>query len=107
VSARDEVLARVRTALRDAAAPPPVRRDYRTAAGGPGLPPAELLDLLVDRLVDYRALVRRGGAAETGAMVAAALQARGHAGWRSPAAFPRRGWSGCRPQWSSSATPHR
>jgi L-lactate dehydrogenase complex protein LldG len=52
VSARDEVLARVRTALRDAAAPPPVRRDYR-------------------------ALVRRGGAAETGAMVAAALQARG------------------------------
>ena len=82
MSARDEVLARVRTALRDAAAPPPVRRDYR-------------------------ALVRRGGAAETGAMVAAALQARGHAGWRSPAAFPRRGWSGCRPQWSSSATPHR
>jgi L-lactate dehydrogenase complex protein LldG len=77
VSARDEVLARVRTALRDAATAPPVRRDYRTAGGGPDLPPAELLDLLVDRLVDYRALVRRGGAAETGAMVTAALQARG------------------------------
>ena len=77
MSARDEVLARVRTALRDAAAPPPVRRDYRTAGGGPELPPAELLDLLVDRLVDYRALHRRGSAAETGAMVAAALQERG------------------------------
>jgi L-lactate dehydrogenase complex protein LldG len=77
VSARDEVLGRVRLALGDAAAPPPVRRDYRTADHRPDLGPAELLDLLVDRLVDYRALVRRGPAAEAGAMVAAALLERG------------------------------
>jgi L-lactate dehydrogenase complex protein LldG len=77
MSARDEVLGRVRTALGDAAVPPPVRRDYRTADHGSGMAPAELLDLLVDRLVDYRALVRRGPAAEAGAMVAAALQERG------------------------------
>jgi L-lactate dehydrogenase complex protein LldG len=88
VSARDEVLGRVRTALRDAATPPPIRRDYRTAGGGPELPPAELLDLLVDRLVDYRALHRRSGAAETGAMVAAALHARGARRVAAPGGLP-------------------
>jgi L-lactate dehydrogenase complex protein LldG len=77
VSARDEVLGRVRAALGDEPAAPPVRRDYRTADRGPEPAQAELLDLLVDRLVDYRALVRRGPAAEAGAMVAAALQQRG------------------------------
>jgi L-lactate dehydrogenase complex protein LldG len=88
VSARDEVLGRVRAALGDAAAPPAVRRDYRTADRGPELAPAELLDLLVDRLVDYRALVRRGPAAEAGAMVAAALQERGARRLAAPDGLP-------------------
>jgi hypothetical protein len=91
VSARDEVLGRVRAALGDAAAAPPVRRDYRTADHPLDLAPAELLDLLVERLVNYRALVRRAQ----------------RAGWRPPTACPRRGWSACRRGWSWSATGRR
>ncbi|OHV31211.1 MULTISPECIES: LutC/YkgG family protein [Pseudofrankia] len=61
--ARAEVLARVRAALADRPAPPPVTRDYRTAgAGSPSLaadaPPAALFELLASRLTDYHALVR-------------------------------------------------
>jgi L-lactate dehydrogenase complex protein LldG len=64
MNARDEVLARIRDALGPDRAPAPeVPRDYRVAAGdgaGPPTPPAaELLDLLVDRLEDYKALVVR------------------------------------------------
>ncbi|MBX6388864.1 MAG: lactate utilization protein C, partial [Frankia sp.] len=73
--ARAEILARVRSALADRPAPPPAPRAYRTAGSGtPNLPPdatpAAVLDLLTDRLVDYRALVRRaphtGGASAEG-----------------------------------------
>jgi L-lactate dehydrogenase complex protein LldG len=77
VTARDEILARVRTALGDRPAPPQVRRDYRTAERAPAMPAADLLDLLVDRLVDYRALVRRAAAAEVADATAAALAERG------------------------------
>jgi L-lactate dehydrogenase complex protein LldG len=58
VSARDVVLARVRAANAAAGSPPapPVPREYRrTGVRSPGHP--ELLDLLRDRLVDYRATV--------------------------------------------------
>ncbi|MGI5215026.1 LutC/YkgG family protein [Plantactinospora sp. CA-290183] len=65
-SARDEIMARIRAAR--PTAPVTVPRDYHTApaAGGNVDRPAEpeLLDLLVDRLVDYRATVRRCPAAE-------------------------------------------
>ena len=57
-SAREEVLARVRAALGPSPSVPEVARGYRT--GGkhpPGAP--ELLELLVDRLVDYKAGVTR------------------------------------------------
>jgi L-lactate dehydrogenase complex protein LldG len=73
VSAREEVLARVRTALR--AAPesrhdgPPaaeVPRRYRHRADAS---PQELLSLLAGRLTDYRATVRR----TTGSALAAAI----------------------------------
>jgi L-lactate dehydrogenase complex protein LldG len=77
VTGREEVLARVRAALADHPAPAPVRRDYRTAGRCPTLDPPELLELLVDRLVDYRALVRRATAADAGQAVDAALQERG------------------------------
>lgn len=58
-SARDEVLARVRRALADAPPPPvTVPRTYRRDDGrAPG--DAALLDLLVDRLEDYKARVHR------------------------------------------------
>jgi L-lactate dehydrogenase complex protein LldG len=56
-SAREEILARIRAAR--PTAPVTVPRDYRTAPAVPTPPDADLLDLLVDRLVDYRATVRR------------------------------------------------
>ncbi|MBC7310582.1 MAG: hypothetical protein H5T81_11215, partial [Tetrasphaera sp.] len=58
--ARDAVLARITGALADRPIAPEVPRAYRL--GGdlePGHP--ELVELLVDRLVDYRATVIRAG----------------------------------------------
>ncbi len=56
-AAREDVLARVRAAVRDATAPA-VPRTYRRGGPEPAGSPA-LLDLLTDRLVDYRASVHR------------------------------------------------
>jgi L-lactate dehydrogenase complex protein LldG len=88
VTARNEILARVRTALGDRPAPPEVRRDYRTAERAPAMPAADLLDRLVDRLVDYRAQVRRSTAAEIPGAVAAALADRGARRLVVPAGVP-------------------
>ena len=74
---REEVLGRIRTAVNDGAVPPPVARDYRTAEQPRELAADELLELLVDRLVDYRALVRRSTTALVAASVVAALTERG------------------------------
>jgi L-lactate dehydrogenase complex protein LldG len=76
-SAREEVLDRIRRALASAGARPPAPeppRRYRRRSDL-GLP--ALLDLLEDRLRDYRAQVRRTGAAGLEATVALALAARG------------------------------
>jgi L-lactate dehydrogenase complex protein LldG len=73
-SARDEVLGRVRTALGAGGAPAvEVRRDYRSAGD---LDRPAMLDLLVDRLVDYRASVRRCAADEVEATLAGCLADR-------------------------------
>lgn len=73
MSARDEVLARVRSARAGAELVEPAR-DYRqTGEHQPGS--AALLDLLEDRLVDYRVAVRRTDAAGLRATVADALVA--------------------------------
>ena len=77
MSARDEMLARIRAAVADGAAPAPVARDYRTASQPSAVAGEELLELLVERLVDYRALVRRGTTAMVAATVVAALTERG------------------------------
>ncbi|HYY78412.1 MAG TPA: LUD domain-containing protein [Actinomycetes bacterium] len=77
MNARDEVLGRIRQALRDAATPEPVPRGYRGAAHDHGLDAAALLELLEERLVDYRALVRRATGDELAATIAAALAERG------------------------------
>ncbi len=76
MSARDEVLGRIRTALgRDRDEPAaPVPDGYRTHAG---LSSAQLLDLLAERLSDYRAVVQRAEPAGLLAAVAAALAERG------------------------------
>jgi L-lactate dehydrogenase complex protein LldG len=78
VSAREEVLGRVRAALDGtpdatrAAAAAVVPRDYRRSGELPSGAPA-LLDLLEDRLVDYRAVVRRCTPDGVGAALTAAL----------------------------------
>ncbi|MGY2080056.1 LutC/YkgG family protein [Modestobacter sp. SYSU DS0657] len=80
MSARDEVLGRIRTALGETRAPAPdVRRDYRTAEEVPA--DEQLLELLVDRVEDYRAEVLRCAAGEIGATVRAALDRGLGAGW--------------------------
>ena len=54
MSSKDVILGRVRAALRDQPAVPSIPRDYRREFG-----PADL-DLFVERLSDYRAVVHRG-----------------------------------------------
>jgi L-lactate dehydrogenase complex protein LldG len=77
MNAREEVLARIADAHR--AAPPNLRyedisREYRTTSDSS----AEMLsELLIDRLVDYRALVRQCSVDDLGATVAHALAERG------------------------------
>ncbi|MFJ2508814.1 LutC/YkgG family protein [Arthrobacter citreus] len=52
MSAREEILERLRGALKDAPAVPEVPRTYRTAVDAPE---AERISVLVDRLEDYKA----------------------------------------------------
>jgi L-lactate dehydrogenase complex protein LldG len=81
VTARDEVLGRIRTALGpDRTAPAEVVRDYRLTDGRPAGDPA-LLDLLVDRVEDYRATVLRCSPAEIGTTVLTALELALGADW--------------------------
>lgn len=86
MSAREEVLARIRAA--HAAAPPPelpyasLAREYRTTSA---LDPDALVERLVDRLRDYKALVRRCSTEELPVTVAAALRERGVRGLVVPA----------------------
>lgn len=74
VTGREQVLARIRTANRAAGSlpPPDVPRDYRRVGRLPA-GDAALVDLLHDRLVDYRATVVRCAAVGVPAAVAGAL----------------------------------
>jgi L-lactate dehydrogenase complex protein LldG len=79
VTAREEVLGRIRTALGETrTAPPAVVRDYRLEHPVTG---PELLDLVVDRVEDYRATVLRCAPSEVGATVRAALDQALGTGW--------------------------
>jgi L-lactate dehydrogenase complex protein LldG len=73
VSSREAVLGRIRSALAaDTAPPPSVPRDYiRVGAHPPGSEP--VLELMVDRLVDYKAQVREVSPAELGDAIDTAL----------------------------------
>ena len=70
MSAREEVLGRIRTALGEDRTVPPVARDYRTTDERS---PAELLDVLTDRLEDYKATVVRCAPDGVAAAVAGAV----------------------------------
>jgi L-lactate dehydrogenase complex protein LldG len=70
VIARDEILARIRTALRDRPEPAAVVRNYRRATG------AGDVDRFVERVADYRAGVHRAGHS-VAATITAVLTERG------------------------------
>ena len=78
MNGREEILARVAEAHR--AAPPPnlryedISREYRTTSDSST---EVLTELLIDRLVDYRALVRQCSEDDLGATIAQALAERG------------------------------
>ena len=78
MNAREEILARIAEAHR--AAPPPnlryedISREYRTTSDSST---EVLTELLIDRLVDYRALVRQCSEDDLGATIAQALAERG------------------------------
>ena len=78
MNAREEVLARIAAAHR--AAPPPdlpyerISREYRTTSDSSA---EALTELLIDRLVDYRALVRQCSADDLAETIADALADRG------------------------------
>jgi L-lactate dehydrogenase complex protein LldG len=78
VNAREEILARIAEAHR--AAPPPnlryedISREYRTTSDSST---SVLTELLIDRLVDYRALVRQCSEDDLGTTIAQALAERG------------------------------
>jgi L-lactate dehydrogenase complex protein LldG len=72
VSAREEILGRIRTALGpDRPQPAPVVRDYRTTDDRS---PAVLLDVLTDRLEDYRGSVLRCAPSDVASTVTGALR---------------------------------
>jgi L-lactate dehydrogenase complex protein LldG len=77
-SAREEVLGRIRTALGERRPDVAVPRDYRATDDRPA---ATLLDVLVDRLEDYKASVLRCGPDEIATTVTAALDTGLGAGW--------------------------
>lgn len=54
MTAREDILSRIRTALQDSPEAPQIPREYRSASG---MRTEELIELLVDRLVDYKAQV--------------------------------------------------
>ena len=90
MTARDEVLGRIRTALGGdpggGAHPPgdPASAGYRTRGE---LEPAALLDLFAERLIDYRSQVRRTEPAGLLDAVRAALAERGANGVQQPGGF--------------------
>jgi L-lactate dehydrogenase complex protein LldG len=72
VSARDEVLGRVRSALGEAPAVPDVPRDYH----GPGAAAVDI-DLFCERVADYKATVHRVAAADVARAVREVLAGHG------------------------------
>lgn len=96
MSAREQILARVRGAVRDAPPAPEVPRDYRRTST---LAPSAVLDRFEERLLDYRASVVRCAAADVEAELARLLDACDRVvvpdgfGWAVPGSEPDHGHS--------------
>ncbi|WP_159944351.1 LutC/YkgG family protein [Nocardiopsis sp. FR6] len=98
MSSRERILARVRRALADVPADePPVRDSGGGFADSHGVGPA--LEVLEDRLTDYRALVRRVAADRIAEEVAASLERRGASRVVVPAGLPREWLSASSAAW--------
>lgn len=92
MSARDVVLGRIRAALADDTAPPPeVPRDYiRVGVDSPGS--EAVIEQMIDRLVDYKAIVEQVPADDAAALsdaVTAALTKAGAASVVVPSDLPQ------------------
>lgn len=70
MSAREDILGRIRTALKDNPAAPRIPREYRASSD---LDEAALIELLEDRLIDYKAQVSVVEAAAVPARIAELL----------------------------------
>lgn len=74
MSAREEILDRIRTALKDSPVAPEIPREYRATSR---LDQVSLIELLVDRLIDYKAQVSVVDNAEVPARIAELLAGAG------------------------------
>jgi L-lactate dehydrogenase complex protein LldG len=83
MSARGDILSRIRTALADRPVPPPIARDYRAAGGT-----APDLDRFAERVADYRATVYRVASDGAAAQITDALAERGITTVVVPDGFP-------------------
>ncbi|WP_405009938.1 lactate utilization protein C [Kitasatospora sp. NBC_01539] len=91
MSSREQILARIRTARTDVPDGPddrPVPRDYCESHVGDA-PAAEVLDLLVENLADYRAIVHRVTPEGLPALLARLLSERGARSVAVPEGLPR------------------
>jgi L-lactate dehydrogenase complex protein LldG len=82
MSAKDDILGRIRTALADRPAAKPIPRDYRRGSG------AGDIEQFVERVADYRATVHRGSVDHVGTALSAILSDRGLTRVVVPDGFP-------------------
>ncbi len=87
MSARDEILSRIRTALADHPDGGSVDRAYRQADPGPDAA-ADALPLLVERITDYKATVHQATTRSAPGVIETAVAARGARRLVVPAGFP-------------------
>lgn len=85
MSARDELLARVRTALGPGTAVPDVPRGYAGAGAGPQAGSPEVVARFCERAAEYQATVLRVRAGERDAAIAAACREHGARRLAAPA----------------------
>src|SRR4051794_41732908 len=92
MSARDEVLGRVRSALGDARGREvEVPRGYRSASEAPH---EQVVERFAERVADYRATVRRASKGELAGVLAGACRERGAARLGVAAGLPGEGRAG-------------
>jgi L-lactate dehydrogenase complex protein LldG len=95
MTAKSDILARIQQALTDRPTPTPAERSYRTAdqpttPDDPDKDPPKLLELLTERLLDYKANVEQATAATAATVIAAALRERAAHRIVVPKDFPSR-----------------